>query len=105
MPEFMRVKWRDSGTEQSIAKPVDPAAIDTDAYEVLDEDAVDYNGRVLDPVIPSAPTLEDRTVEWLKSEIASRNQGRDEADQIPTQGNKPDLIKAIEADDNKGSDI
>lgn len=102
MPEFIRVRFRDSGTEQSIAKP---PAIDEDAYEVLDEDAVDHNGRLLDPVIATSPTLEDKTIAELKDEIARRNQGRDEADQIPTQGNKPDLIKAIEADDNKGSDL
>lgn len=102
MSEFIRVRFRDSGTEQSIPTP---AAVDNDAYEVLEEDATDHNGRVFDPVIPTAPTLEDKTVAELKDEIASRNQGRDEADQIPTQGNKPDLIKAIEADDNKGSDL
>lgn len=98
MTDFIRVRFRDSGTEQSIPRPV---AVDPDAYEVLDEPAVDHNLRVLDPVIADAPSLDDRTVEWLKGEIARRNEGRDEADQIPTQGNKPDLIKAIEADDNR----
>lgn len=98
MPEFIRVRFRDSGTEQSIPKP---PAIDEDAYEVLDEDAVDHNLRVLDPVVKTAPGLDDLTVPELKDEIARRNQGRDEADQIPTQGNKPDLIAAIAADDNR----
>lgn len=50
MPEFIRVKFRDSGTEQSIPRPV---ALDEDAYEVLDEDAVDHNLRVLPPKFPA----------------------------------------------------
>ena len=98
MPEFIRVRFRDSGTEQSIPRPT---AIDSDAYEVLDEDAVDRNLRVRPPVVKNA---KEPTKAEILDEIARRNQGRDEADQIPTQGNKPDLIKAIEADDNKGSD-
>lgn len=95
MTDWIRVRYHDSGTEQSIPKP---PAVDSDAYEVLDEDAVDRNLRVLPPVVATAkePTKAD-----LLDEIARRNQGRDEADQIPTQGNKPDLIKAIEADDNR----
>ena len=99
MPEFIRVRFRDSGTEQSIPKPT---AVDSDAYEVLDEDAVDHNLRVLPPVVRDA---KEPTKAELLDEIGRRNQGRDEADLIPTQGNKPDLIKAIEADDNKGSDL
>lgn len=49
MPNFIRVRWNDSGTEQSIPEPT---AIDEDAYTVLDEDATDPNGRVLPPTIP-----------------------------------------------------
>lgn len=49
-PEFIRVRFKDSGTEQSIAKPT---AIDEDAYTVLDEDAVDYNGRLIEPQVKS----------------------------------------------------
>lgn len=99
MTEFIRVRWNDSGTEQSIPKP---SAVDAEAYEVLDEDATDQNLRVLPPVLAEA---KEPTKAELLDEIARRNQGRDESDQIPTQGNKPDLIKAIEADDNKGSDL
>lgn len=98
MPEFIRVRFRDSGTEQTIPQP---AAIDKDAYEVLDEPAVDHNGRQVPPVLKSAPALEDLTIPELKDEIARRNAGRDESTQIPTQGNKPDLIAAISADDNR----
>jgi len=97
MTEFIRVRFRDSGTEQSIPRPV---AIDEDAYEVLDQAAVDHNLRVLPPIVHDSSGKEPTKAELLE-EIARRNQGRDEADQIPTQGNKPDLIKAIEADDNR----
>lgn len=98
MPEFIRVRFKDSGTEQSIPKPV---AADEDAYEVLDEAAVDHNERPLEPVVKTAPGLDEQTIPDLKAEIARRNEGRNEADQIPSTGNKPDLIAAIAADDNR----
>ena len=98
MPEFIRVRFKDSGTEQTIARP---HAIDPELMEVLDDEAVDRNGRPLPPVVKSAPGLEDLTVPQLKDEIARRNDGRDEADQISASGNKPDLIAAIAADDNR----
>lgn len=49
MPKFIRVRWNDSGTEQSIPEPV---ALDEEAYTVLKDDAVDHNGRPLPPKIP-----------------------------------------------------
>ena len=98
MPEFIRVRFKDSGTEQTIAKP---PAIDPALMEVLDDEAVDRNQRPLPPVVKSSPGLEDRTIAELKEEIARRNQGRDEADQISASGNKSDLIAAIAADDNR----
>lgn len=39
------------------------------------------------------------TVGQLKAEIVSRNEGRDEADQLSTDGKKADLIATLEADD------
>ena len=101
MPEFIRVRFKDSGTEQTIAKP---PAIDPALMEVLDDEAVDRNQRPLPPVVKSAPGLEDRTIAELKEEIARRNEGRDEADQISASGNKSDLIAAIAADDNREGD-
>lgn len=98
MPEFIRVRVKDSGTEQTIAKPT---AVDPEVYEVLDEDAVDSNGRVLPPKLPDAPTYDDMKVDDLRAEIAQRNAGRDEATQIPATGNKPDLVAALVADDNQ----
>lgn len=50
MPEFIRVRFKDSKTEQTIPAPV---AVDEDAYTVLDEDATDHNGRALPPKFPT----------------------------------------------------
>lgn len=99
MPEYIRVRWN-SGTEQTIVKP---HAYAQGEFEVLKDSPVDENGDPLPPSAPSAPTYEDQKVGDLKAEIAQRNQGRDEADQIPAAGNKPDLIAALTADDNKES--
>jgi len=38
-------------------------------------------------------------VSQLRAEIAERNKGRDEADLIPAEGNKVDLVAALESDD------
>lgn len=46
MPEFIRVRFKDTGTEQTIAKP---SAVDESVYTVLEEDATDYNGRIVPP--------------------------------------------------------
>lgn len=98
MPEFIRVRVKETGTEQTIAKP---ETVDPNVYEVLDEPATDYNGRVLPPKFPDIPGYDDQTVVELKAEIARRNQGRDEANQIPASGSKPELIAALTADDNR----
>ena len=40
-------------------------------------------------------------VDELKAEIERRNEGRDDADLLSSDGKKADLIAALEADDNK----
>lgn len=50
MSDFIRVRFADSKTEQSIPRPT---AIDEDAYVVLDEPATDRNGRLLPPKFPA----------------------------------------------------
>jgi len=104
MPEFIRVRVKDSGTEQTIPKP---DVVDEDAYEVLDKESVDHNGDPLPGLVagqePEPTGYEAATVADLKAEITRRNADRDEADQVSPQGNKPDLIAALEADDNKES--
>lgn len=49
MPEFIRVRFKDSKTEQTIVKP---HSLDEEAYTVLKRDAVDGNGDPLPPVFP-----------------------------------------------------
>ena len=49
MPDFIRVRIKDSGTEQTIAKP---ETVDPKVYDVLQEDATDSNGRPLPPKFP-----------------------------------------------------
>ena len=39
------------------------------------------------------------TVPNLKAEIERRNDGRDQADRLPAEGRKADLIAVLEADD------
>ena len=48
---------------------------------------------------PDPRDYEAMTVVALKAEIRSRNEGRDDDDLIPADGNKADLIAALEADD------
>lgn len=43
----------------------------------------------------------DLKVAELKAEIDRRNEGRDEADLLSTDGKKDDLIATLETDDNK----
>ncbi len=48
---------------------------------------------------PKAAGYGARKVDELKAEIARRNAGRDEADQLPADGKKGELVAALEADD------
>lgn len=58
-----------------------------------------------DDVDGDAPTgYGDLKVPELKDEIAKRNEGREEADLIPSDGNKADLVKALEGDDKAQAD-
>lgn len=41
----------------------------------------------------------DLTVDELKDEIRTRNEGRDEDDRLPLSGTKSDLVAALESDD------
>lgn len=50
MSDFIRIRFKDSKTEQSVPRPT---ALDLEAYDVLDEDAVDGNGRPLAPKFPA----------------------------------------------------
>lgn len=50
MTNWIRIRWNDSGTEQSIPEPV---VLDKDAYTVLKDDALDHNGRPVPPKFKS----------------------------------------------------
>ena len=50
MPDFIRVRFKDSGTEQTIPRPT---ALDENAYEVLDKPATDRNLRPIAPKFPA----------------------------------------------------
>lgn len=65
-------------------------ADEADEDSEQEEETVDYN---------------DWTVARLKEEIANRNEDRDEEDHIVPEGsNKPDLVAALEADDEADSE-
>lgn len=50
MPEFIRVRFKDSKTEQTI---VAPHELDEESFTVLKEDAVNENGDPLPPKFPA----------------------------------------------------
>jgi hypothetical protein len=63
----------------------------------------------LEDVDGSAPAeadgYDDQKVADLKAEIERRNSDRDEADQIPSDGKKAELVAALEADDEAQADL
>lgn len=101
MSEWILAHDKDTGW----VRPIRPGELPHGNYEEVEGDVLDAN---YDPVAPyrfeEGPEVEGyeaATVAALKAEIERRNHDRDEDDQISTQGNKPDLIAALEADDNK----
>lgn len=85
--QFVRVRL-ENGTEQLVTARLAKIL----SLTVVDEQAPDS---------ASAVSYTDRKVPELKAEIASRNEGRAEADLIPSDGKKADLVAALEADDGK----
>ncbi|MGO1562617.1 MAG: SAP domain-containing protein [Actinomycetaceae bacterium] len=55
---------------------------------------------LVDSTEPEADGYGALTVADLRGEIEQRNEGREEADLIPSDGKKADLIAALEADDD-----
>ena len=71
-----------------------PAALPSgDVDAVVEPEPVEFTDE------PDPRDYEAMTVVALKAEIRSRNEGRDDDDLIPADGNKADLIAALEADD------
>ena len=50
---------------------------------------------------PAAEGYESKTVAELRAEIKARNEGRDDESRVSGDGNKADLIAALEADDGR----
>ena len=50
---------------------------------------------------PAAEGYESKTVAELRAEIKARNEGRDDESRVSADGNKADLIAALEADDGR----
>ena len=71
-----------------------PAALPSgDVDTIVEPEPVEFTDE------PDPRDYEAMTVVALKAEIKSRNEGRDDDDLIPADGNKADLIAALEADD------
>lgn len=71
-------------------------------FTVADSKDARYAGdRYGDPESREPSKYEGLKVAELKAEIDRRNEGRAEGDKVPSDGAKPDLIKALDADDAK----
>ena len=70
---------------------------------VRDDKVMDSSWEAIDGGSSSSEEsgYEAMKVDDLKAEINSRNEGRDEADLLSTEGKKADLIATLEADDSK----
>lgn len=103
MPDLVRVKLP-NGVEKTL--PANHPAVTAEGVEILDnKPAVNpVTGAVVpdkvhvDLRLPTSP-YQGMNRGDLVAEIAARNEGRDEADRIPSTGNKPALIAALTADD------
>lgn len=71
---------------------VNPKAWDGDAPEAKTIDAGED---------PASEGYESKTVADLRAEIKARNEGRDDESRVSGDGNKADLIAALEADDGR----
>lgn len=71
---------------------VNPKAWDGDAPDTEKTDAAGE---------PAAEGYESKTVAELRAEIKARNEGRDDESRVSGDGNKADLIAALEADDGR----
>ena len=69
--------------------------------DVRDDKVMDSSWEAVDGDTRAAESAySGQKVDDLKAEIERRNEGREEADLIPGDGKKADLIAALEADAN-----
>lgn len=104
MSEFVRVKLENGGNAT-----VSASFADHHDLKALDKDATDERGKPLAPKPPAhlEPTVQGYdtlTVPALRAAIDQRNAVLDEDSQIPTSGNKADLVAALEANDASEED-
>ena len=105
MTDFVQVKLENGG--QAV---VAASFAERHDLKVLDKPATDSRGKPLPPKSPAdlepatAPGYDSLTVAELKAAIEQRNAVRDEDAQIPTSGNKADLVAALEATDESEED-
>lgn len=67
--------------------------------EVRDDKVMDSSWELVDDAANGVDGYSAMKVADLKAEIERRNEGRDEADRLPDDGRKADLIAVLEADD------
>jgi hypothetical protein len=67
--------------------------------EVRDDKVMDTSWELVDDAANGADGYSAMKVADLRAEIARRNKDRHEADCLPDDGRKADLIAALEADD------
>lgn len=79
--------------------PADPGAEPGLGQEPAPDDAGPADAPADAPTEATGRDYATWTVVDLKAEIAARNDGRGDAEKIPTDGNKADLVAALEADD------
>jgi hypothetical protein len=69
--------------------------------EVRDDKVMDSSWEAVGGGQKAADGYDGMKVADLQAEIDKRNEGREEADLIPSDGKKADLIAALSADDTK----
>lgn len=105
--EYVRVENPETGVRITVAANSVP-----DGHEVVDEAAVDRNGRPRDASYPERTTddgVEPVTkpyAEWTKAELEGEIEARNDAAgddepqiEVEAPRNKPELVAALQADD------
>jgi hypothetical protein len=82
----------------SLTNPATGHTVRTGGESVEFWQAAGYRGGE-DAAAQEGKSYDGLKVAELKAEIESRNEGRDEADVLSTDGKKADLIAVLEADD------
>lgn len=111
MGEQVRVPYGDKAGETATLLlaaaedlDLDPAAAvrTSDGAFVVDEEVAKKAGVKTEEEESGPKAIDDMTKDELQAEIDARNLNRGDDDKIKPEGkNKPDLLKALQADDSK----